>query len=319
MSDTRRKERAKNTHRPRGGLGVCVCRAHSKIFPVEELKNSSMPRISRQTLTTAHTVAALLHAAQAAVTAALITEQPGGDWRLTIGSQTVQYKLAYLLPLFPMLSVINHASASIGDGWYSGVIENQVNPVRWIEYSISAGVMLWIIATLAGVTNVETLLSLAILNAALQYVGYLIEHAMAQGQTAEARALLLVAFTIHVSIWIQLMLSFYLVLASYSNARIPAVVYAIMPIMFGLFTVFGLWATLWVEGVVSDFTTLEMGYIILSFISKTLLTWMVFFGVVREQTTTATTTSAPPVGPAIVSAASATQRASPADAVLETR
>jgi hypothetical protein len=233
-------------------------------------------------LTALHGVAFGAHLVQCGVIGALVAKDPGQKWPLVSqGYQKPQkeweYHLGYLLPVFPGLSSINHAVALfLRKGSYDNILRDGVNPVRWAEFSVSAGVMLWVICTLSGIVEIRTLVSIAMLNAALQYVGYLIEKAKANNQ--DTNELLLVGFSIHTAIWSQIFISFY---TSVAGTGAPKAVYSIVLIMFSLFTSFGVLSALWAKGAIKSFQAVESGYILLSLIAKSFLTWMVYFGVLK--------------------------------------
>ena len=231
-----------------------------------------------------HAFAAFAHFTQFLAILGLIINDSGSKWPIVSqGFENVsnkwRYTLSYLVPVFPALSSVNHAAAFFGTNWYSGIIEEKANYLRWAEYSVSAGIMLWIIATLSGILEIITLVTIAILNALLQYIGYLIERTKADN--GNAKPLLYVGFAIHFCIWVQIFISFYTVINESGN-KAPSAVYSIIIIMFALFTSFGIWSALWVYDKVKSFQILEMGYIILSLVSKTFLTWMVYFGVLKS-------------------------------------
>ena len=233
-------------------------------------------------LVSLHGVAALAHFAQFLASLALVINDNGSTWPIiSRGFQdtvnTWKYNLAYLVPLFPALSSVNHAVAYMAGPWYDRVLQSRVNKLRWVEYSVSAGIMLWIISTLSGIIEIRSLVTIALLNAALQYVGYSIEKAKAEN-TNNVKQLLLIGISVHVAIWVQIFISFYTVINESKN-KAPAGVYTIIMVMFVLFTSFGVWSALWVFDKVASFEILEMGYLILSLVAKTFLTWMVYFGV----------------------------------------
>ena len=235
-------------------------------------------------LKTLHGFAATVHFVQFIAVLVLIIGDEGSKWPIVSQgfediSKKWTYYLSYLVPLFPALSTVNHATAFFASHWYEDVLKKKCNPVRWAEYSLSAGIMLWVIATLSGIIEIRTLISLAMLNAALQYVGYLIEKT--KSTNGNAKPLLLVGFAIHVTIWTQILISFFTVINQSAN-KAPPGIYSIIIIMFILFSSFGVWASMWVLDIIKTFDILEMGYIILSLIAKTFLTWMVYFGVLKS-------------------------------------
>lgn len=256
------------------------------------LKKKSTDRVRMGTLLRLHDAAMFTHLAQFFVITGLVLYDAGGDWSIaSLGHDGYvgrwRYKLKYLLPAFPLLSALNHAVASFGGGLYGAVLTQQYNPYRWAEYSVSAGVMLWIICTLSGITDIRTLTSVAMLNATLQYVGYLIERGK-QHNPSVVPGLLATAFAIHVAIWTQIFISFYTAVGS-AGVEVPPAVYSIVVVMFALFTSFGVWSALWASSssAIKSFGALESGYVVLSLVSKTLLIWMVYFGVNRPPQATA--------------------------------
>jgi hypothetical protein len=151
---------------------------------------------------------------------------------------------------------------------------------QWLEYGMSASVMLWLISSLSGVVDVSILTTIVVQNVVLQYIGYRLS--LASDRT-EYNRLLTVGFALHLCIWLPIVTSFY-TSVQVSNATstngVPAIVYYIIWFMLGLFTVFGIYP------VAKDISTLQTPgrvYPILSLVTKSLLTWMVFFGVVREE------------------------------------
>ena len=205
------------------------------------------------------------------------------------------YKLARLVPVFPALSMVNHFYSYFFPKHYLQQVNKGVNPVRWGEYSISAGVMLIIISHLSGGNDIKQLQQLVLSNMALQAVGYLVEKETAQGITDGSphhyeQAVLqeLIGFLILASQWSTLFTSFFTSIQE-SSEEAPDTVYAIIFLMFALFVTFGVLSifymrgqkairTNWLKGEVRDFRQVEVGYITLSFVSKTLLTYLVLFG-----------------------------------------
>ena len=223
----------------------------------------------------------MAHLIQAGVITTLVAQEPGDKWPLV--SQALEtkerydYHLAYLLPLFPALSCINHFVTGLSSTHRDQVTKTRVNPFRWLEYALSAGVMLWIICTLSGIVEIRSLVCFVLLNVALQYTGYMIEKAKAENR--DATDIMRVGFLIHVAMWVTIFISFYTVIGAADD--VPSAVYGIIIGMFVLFTSFGVLSGLWAYDRITSVDTLEKGYALLSLVSKTFLTWMVYFGVLR--------------------------------------
>lgn len=235
-----------------------------------------------------HGAAGFFHLAQSAiVTGLLATGDKGTEpvWPITgLGwrSEKIwerEYALGWLLPVFPALSSFNHLYSYFHPTYLDDVVRTKSNPLKWAEYSLSANAMLFLLSTLSGVNEMRTLISLMAVNASLQALGYIIERRLAENAPRdEIMALSLTAWCLHVAVWTQIIISFYDVVGS-DDAEPPAAVYSIVWTLFTLFTSFGFLQMLQVSGVIADYETVDMGYVILSFVAKTLLTWLAYGGV----------------------------------------
>jgi len=186
-----------------------------------------------------------------------------------------EYNIAKLLPWFPLLSTVNH---------FATVYTKQHIPwLQWGEYSISAGLMLWFVANLSGVFDAATLVSIIIQNIFLQYLGY----RMTQAQTKqEYNRYLMIGFGLHISMWVPIVSNFYASLSIANrkdDVEIPGIVYYIVWVMFGLFTTFGVYP------IFSDIRECTQkyrrNYTILSLITKSVLIYLVYFGIMRDEDT----------------------------------
>lgn len=181
------------------------------------------------------------------------------------------YNLASLLPVFSLLSSTNHFVR-----YTSGPVIGNI--AQWIEYGMSAGTMLWLIASLSGVVDVSALICILIQNAVLQYIGYRLTQSQSNSQY---NRLLMIGFLLHICIWLPIIVTFYSSLESSDNKEeIPKIVYYIVWMMFSLFTVFGVYPL--VKNISNIKPNDHRAFSILSLITKSLLTWMVFFGVIRS-------------------------------------
>lgn len=82
---------------------------------------------------------------------------------------------ATLLP-FPFITGSFHFAEAIGVcDYYRRVLVLGVTPHRWIEYTVTNGLMTWSLFLLAGAGNLWLLIGSLFLNALMQYFGYLQE------------------------------------------------------------------------------------------------------------------------------------------------
>lgn len=212
---------------------------------------------------------------------------PAGKWvESEVRTLTRQVPLQIALPMFSALSTINHTWAAVDfNGAYTQAVKEGVNPVRWAEYSISAGLMICLIANLCGISDVRTLTQLIALNVALQYCGFLIEKSVRDGAPpARIRAVFWVSFGLHLCIWLPIGIQFGNVISIVGEReqQIPDFVYVVFASMFTLNTVFGVVLYLWATGAVQNYSTIEKAFSILSFSAKQILAFATYFGISRR-------------------------------------
>jgi hypothetical protein len=90
----------------------------------------------------------------------------------------------HLCLLFFALTSLAHffyATNGFGSGLYMYYVNQGFNPFRWVEYGISAGIMILIIAHSLGINDANHLLSLVLINFALQSCGYIVENSLKKG------------------------------------------------------------------------------------------------------------------------------------------
>ena len=130
---------------------------------------------------------AALHAAQAAVILALSTDfslpvtgafmegQPGSG----VPKQDLLFDLRIgpLVGAFLLLAALDHALVALPPcrSRYERCLDAGVNPFRWLEYSLSASLMVVLIAMLTGIADYVALLALFAVNAAMIFLGWLME------------------------------------------------------------------------------------------------------------------------------------------------
>lgn len=93
---------------------------------------------------------------------------------------------ATLLP-FPLITALTHFAAAAGYGrYYYYALRVGVTWHRWVEYSITNGLMTWSVLALAGVGNVLILVAGVIVNVIMQYFGFAHERENVGAQTTLA-------------------------------------------------------------------------------------------------------------------------------------
>jgi hypothetical protein len=236
----------------------------------------------------ANVVAALLHAVQAVavlalasdfalpVTASYLAGPPGTAPEDPVVLFDIRTGLA--VAAFLALSALAHVAVSTV-WWrrYVADLGRQRNPARWVEYSLSASLMIVLISQLVGITDVAALAGLFGVNASMILFGWLQEHYERPGGGGwlpfafgcVAGAVPWVAITIYL-----------LSPGSTSAASAPGFVYAIFVSLFVFFNVFALnqWLQYRAVGRWRDYLFGERVYIVLSLTAKSALAWQVFGG-----------------------------------------
>jgi hypothetical protein len=187
-----------------------------------------------------------------------------------------------LVALFLFLSAAAHfllASPPIYP-WYARNLRRGVNFARWAEYALSSSVMIAVIAMLAGIYDIATLIALFALNATMNLFGWLMELHNQRTEKTDWTPFLFGALAGLVP-WIAI--GIYLFGAGSGDARPPTFVYAVFGSIFVFFNSFPINMVLQYlkVGRWRDYLFGERVYIILSLVAKSLLAWQVFFGTLR--------------------------------------
>lgn len=188
--------------------------------------------------------------------------------------------LGVILASFPMISAIAHFSIAYPkNGKYNENLRNAMNPYRWYEYAFSSSIMIFLIALFLGVWDFWSLIMILVLNAMMIMCGYLME--LLNQRTEKTTWSPFILGTISgFTPWIVLFAYFFSAIAS-SGLNPPSFVYLIVAVYFLLFNIFGINMLLQYRGVGpwKDYLYGERVYIILSFVAKSALAWIVFLGV----------------------------------------
>ncbi len=127
-----------------------------------------------------------LHGAQAALilalasgfTIAITTAPPAGPpgTRLPDAETFVDVRVGAAVALFLGLAAIDHlVTATAGRSVYEADLQRGINRFRWVEYSISATIMVLLIASYSGVTEITALIGITGANVAMILFGWLQE------------------------------------------------------------------------------------------------------------------------------------------------
>jgi hypothetical protein len=194
---------------------------------------------------------------------------------------TISY-LGILLAAFPLISAFAHfAIAFPKNEAYNENLKKGMNPYRWYEYAFSSSIMIWIISTFVGIWDFWSLAMIFVLNAMMIMLGYLMELINQTTEKTNWSAFILGSISGGFP-WVVLFAYFTGdIIASENN--IPTFVYLIFVIYLVLFMSFAVNMVLQYRGVGrwKDYLYGERAYIVLSYVAKTFLVWLVFAGLFR--------------------------------------
>ena len=181
---------------------------------------------------------------------------------------------------FFFLSAIAHALLAWPlRRWYEGRLASGIQPMRWMEYALSSSVMIVIIAALAGIQEIGTLVALFGINAAMNLFGWSMESAN-QGREKVQWNHYVFGVIAGIVPWIVIGIALWSATIEPGAAEIPGFVIAIFISLFLAFNVFAI--TMFLQygkiGRWRDYLVGEKTYMIMSLVAKTLLAWQVFAG-----------------------------------------
>jgi hypothetical protein len=195
-------------------------------------------------------------------------------WDLPIGP---------FVALFFFMSAIAHFNMAFpARRWYEAHLARGQNPIRWIEYSFSSSVMIVVIAALAGVQEVGTLIAIFGVNAAMIMFGWSMEIAN-EGRERPQWLHYIFGCIAGAVPWVVIFVTLLASATEPGAAPIPGFVIAIFVTLFVFFNVFAINMVLQYRkiGRWRDYLYGERAYMLFSLIAKSLLAWQVFFGTLR--------------------------------------
>jgi len=211
---------------------------------------------------------------------------------------------AWIVVSVPLLSAIAHLyAATLGWEKYTYNLRNYCNPLRWLEYAVSASLMFVLIALLFAIYDLSLLIAFFTLSATVMYTGHVMESVntgisdqpsnaydpkndgkndpdVASFMPENPAGIQWEPFAVGCAIST---VQWALLYSTLSTADFSAMPVYIVILLFTYFLLFmGFAVNMWYFYAYSkDFIATEVRYMILSFTSKTLLLWLIFGGVMQ--------------------------------------
>jgi hypothetical protein len=189
--------------------------------------------------------------------------------------------LVWLIVGFFALSAMAHLIiATVYRNRYEKNLSKGINKARWIEYSLSASIMMVAISLLVGIYDLGSLIMIFSLTSVMNLLGLAME-VTNQDRDKPYWVTYWIGCLAGIVPWVVVALYFYL--SSQNGSSAPTFVYWIFVSIFVFFNLFAINMILQYKkiGKWSDYLYGERAYIILSLVAKSALAWQVFAGTLR--------------------------------------
>ncbi|HET8561572.1 MAG TPA: heliorhodopsin HeR [Marmoricola sp.] len=211
------------------------------------------------------------------VTASFLRSDPVRPQPAVAPETVASIRIGPAVAAFLLLAAVDHAlvAAPRVHRWYERCLDRRTNYARWIEYSVSASIMMVLIGLFVGIRDVAAVAAVFAANAAMILFGLLMERQQRPGRCDWSAFW----FGSVVGLVPWLLVAVYVV----NVPAVPGFVYAITVVQFVLFFSFALnMALQYLQvGWWRDYVHGEVGYLALSLTAKSLLAWLVFANVLR--------------------------------------
>ena len=227
----------------------------------------------------------VLHAAQAAVVLAL-----AGDFAITVTSSFPEgppgsaapapaalfdVRIGSAVAAFLALAALDHLlTATASRATYERDLARGINRFRWVEYSISATLMIVLIGFYSGITSMNAVIAVIGANVAMILFGWLQELMNPPGRSATTMLPFWFGTLVGLAPWVSIAVNII------GSKTVPGFVYGIVVAQFVFFFSFGLnqWLQYRRGGRWADYAHGEKTYLVLSLVAKSVLAWQIFGG-----------------------------------------
>ncbi len=182
-------------------------------------------------------------------------------------------RIGWAIVVFLGLAGLDHLlTATFARGVYERDLQRGINRFRWVEYSVSATVMVILISFYFGITSINAVIAIAGANIAMILFGWLQERMNPPGRTSTTMLPFWFGTLVGIAPWVAIAVNLV------GATTIPGAVYAIFIVQFMFFFSFGLNQWLQYRGVGrwADYAFGEKTYLALSLGAKSLLAWQIF-------------------------------------------
>lgn len=177
--------------------------------------------------------------------------------------------------IFLALAAIDHlVTATFKRKTYEQDLAGGINRFRWIEYSFSATLMVVLIASFSGITDITAVVAIIGANVAMILFGWLQERMNPPGRTSTTMMPFWFGTLAGLAPWAAIWINFI------GAEEVPGFVYGIIVVQQMFFFSFGLnqWLQYRKVGKWADYIYGEKVYLVLSLGAKSVLAWQIYSG-----------------------------------------
>ena len=227
----------------------------------------------------------VLHAAQAvlilvmtsdfAITVTSTYPQGPPGTRLATPEGLFRVAIGPAIAVFLLLAAIDHfATGTFARRTYERDLGQGINRFRWVEYSLSATLMVLLIAAYSGITDIAAVIAIGGANIAMILFGWLQERMNPHGRTSTTMMPFWFGTVAGIAPWVAIWVNVI------GAPQVPGFVYGIVVVELVFFFSFGLNQWLQYRGIGRwrDYAYGEKTYLVLSFAAKSLLAWQIYGG-----------------------------------------
>ncbi len=183
--------------------------------------------------------------------------------------------IGWAVASFLTLAAVDHLlTATVYRGIYERDLRRGINRFRWLEYALSATLMVLLIGFYSGITSINAVIAVVGANVGMILFGWLEEVMNPPGRARTRMLPFWFGALVGVTPWVSI--AYNIVVAE----AVPGFVYGIVLVQAVLFFSFGLNQWLQYRGVGrwSVYAYGEKAYLVLSLVAKSLLAWQIFTG-----------------------------------------
>lgn len=217
----------------------------------------------------------LMMASDFAVTITSTYPQGPPGTRLTTPEGLFDVRIAPAIAVFLLLAAFDHfATATFARRTYEADLGRGINRFRWVEYSLSATLMVLLIASYSGITDIAAVVAIAGANVAMVLFGWLQERMNPPGRTSTTMLPFWFGTIVGVAPWIAIWVNVI------GADTVPGFVYGIVIAELVFFFSFGLNQWLQYRGIGRwrEYAFGEKTYLVLSLGAKSVLAWQIYGG-----------------------------------------